>query len=259
MKLIKILEVIIDFLVKLPQRTTTAIHSYKEQIISAKGDKSKIELAKSMLFAFFLENWLFKVVTPLIIVSILGVLVTQYFISIGGALFVAYLIKSELAERKQKRIAEQRHRNDVIYRNVTKFIFNSLREMNTWVDVKQPQAQEDIQCPPYCDTQNEIDRFYFRLLKKSPEPIEGNKLAFSEKMLQSLINARLKEKEIAENRQLYYKDEPCLFVDNITDLGEFIHIQLVHVINEAGYDYVKRKKVGRPSSPNKQQPFDEDF
>ena len=184
MKLIKILEVIIDFLVKLPQRTTTAIHSYKEQIISAKGDKSKIELAKSMLFAFFLENWLFKVVTPLIIVSILGVLVTQYFISIGIVVFVAYLIKSELAE-KTKRIAEQRHRNDGIYRNVTKFIFNSLREMNTWVDVKQPQAQEDIQCPPYCDTQNEIDRFYFRLLKESPEPIEGNKLAFSEKCCNS--------------------------------------------------------------------------
>lgn len=83
-------------------------------------------------------------------------------------------------------------------------------------------------------------------------------MAFARKVLQSHITAGLKEKQACENLRLFYDDEPCLYVDSIMDLGESVCIQLVHVINEESYNYVKKKKMGKSLNESKNLPLDED-
>lgn len=257
------LRVIFNFLIDLPKRTTEAISSYKHKLASAQGKNKELENAKNDLTWFFLNNWLLKVIVPLLGITLILVLIVEYFIYILAVGFLWYLIWDHLREKKWSKIIQQQleeaQKNQTVYRNVTKFMLSSLKELGTWLNIKIPQLTEDITTQPYCDTQNGIDRLYFQLLKKNPESIDAEQLTFARKMLQSLITARLKEKQASENLPLFYDDgEPYLFVDSVMDVGESVYIQLVHVINKDSYNYVKNKKMGKSPNEIKNLPSDED-
>lgn len=262
MTLLKNLRSIIDFFIRLPKDTNKAIRRYKNQLTSAKGIKAEINMAKNDLVYFFLVNWLIKVLAPLAVITLILALIVEYFDYILGAVCIGYLIWFYFEDKQQRKTIQQQQEkaqvNYAVYRSVAKFMVSPLRELGTWLNVKNAQLMEDITDHPYCDTQNGIDRLYFQLLKKNPEFIEADQLAFARKMLQLLITARLKEKQASENFRLFYDDgEPCLFVDSVMDVGESVCIQLVHVINEESYNYVKKKKMDK-STNDKNLPSDED-
>lgn len=259
MKLIKMLESIIKFLMYLPKDTIGAIHIYKKQLSLAKGNKDKISMAENTLVYFFLKNWLIKTLAPLAVITLIVVLIVKYYILILVAAFVCYLVWSHFSDKQRSNEIQQQQELAVIYHEISQFIFNPLCELDTWLNVKQPQGITDISIHPYCSIQNGVDKLFFKLLKKFPEPIEGDKIAFSVKMLQSLITSKLHEKQMLENLTLFYNDVPCLVVDHITDFGDYIQIQIVHVNSESNFNYVKQKTFVQQPSQTKTQPFDEDF
>lgn len=259
MKLIKMLESIIKFLMYLPKDTIGVIHIYKKQLSLAKGNKDKISMAENTLVYFFLKNWLIKTLAPLAVITLTVVLIVKYYILILLAAFVCYLVWSHFSDKQRSNEIQQQQELAVNYHEVVQIIFNPLRQLDSWLHVKQPLGLTDISIPPYCNRQDGVDMFLFKLLKKGTEPIVDEKLAFSEKMLQSLITSKLQEKQILINRNFFYNDTPCLVVDHITDFGDYIQIQIVHVNRESSYNYVKQKAFVRQSSQIKTQPFDEDF
>lgn len=259
MKFIKMFESIINFLMHLPKDTREAIHIYIKQLSLAKGDKFKISMAKNTLLYFFLKNWLIKTLAPLAVIILTILLVLKYYIIILAFAFVCYLLWSRFSGQQRSNEIRQQQEGDVIYHEVSQFIFNPLRELDAWLNVKQPQGLTDIVNHPSYSMQNGAEKLLFKLLKKYPEPIEVDKIVFSEKMLQSLITSKLHEKQILENRTFFFNDAPCLIVDHMTDFGDYIQIQIVHVNRESSYNYVKQKAFVRQSSQIKTQPFDEDF
>lgn len=259
MKFIEILGSIINFLMHLPKDTTDAIHIYKTQLSLAQGDKFKINMAKNTLLYFFLKNWLIKTLAPLTVIILAILLVVKYYILILAVTYVCFLIWSYFSDKQRDNEILKQQELAVIYHEVSQFIFNPLRELDAWLNVKQPQGKTDIFIHPSYSKQNGVDKLFFKLLKKFPEPIEIDKIVFSEKMLQSLITSKLHEKQILENCTFFFNDVPCFVVDHITDFGDYIQIQIVHVNRESSYNYVKQKVFGQQSSQIKTQPFDEDF
>ncbi|MFB2516395.1 hypothetical protein [Lysinibacillus sp. OTC-L20] len=246
-------------MIQLPKETTKAIHIYKKQLSLAKGDKFKIDMAKNTLLYFFLKNWLIKIFVPLAVIILIILFSVKYFIPILAVGLICYLIWCDFLEKKRGNEIQQQQEIEFIYYEISKFIFNPLREMDEWLDVKQPLGLTDITIHPSYSIENWVGKSNFKLLKKSPEPIETDKILFSEKMLQSLITSKLHEKQILENRTFFFNDVPCLVVDHITDFGDYIQIEIVHVNRESSYNYVKQKAFVQQSSQIKTQPFDEDF
>ncbi|KOF09465.1 hypothetical protein AC739_15195 [Planococcus glaciei] len=259
MNFIQILESISDFLIHLPKDTSKTINIYKKQLSLAKGDKFKISMAENTLLYFFLKNWLIKTLAPLAGIILAILLIVKYYILILAFAFICYLLWSHFSDKHQSNKIRQQQEVHAIYHEVTQFIFKPLRELDTWLNVKQPQGMTDIFNHPSYNIQNGIEKLLYKLLKKSPEPIEVDKIDFSEKMLQSLITSQLYEKQTLENQSFFFKDLPCLVVDHITDFGDYIQIQIVLVNQESSYNYVKQKAFARQSSHIKIQSFDEDF
>lgn len=257
------LRCIINFLTDLPKRTAEAVSSYKQKLALAQGKQKEIENAKNDLTWFFLNNWLFKVIAPLSGITLIVVFIVEYFIYILAVGFLLYLTWNRLREIEYRKTIlqqqEKAHINETVYKNVAIFILSSLKKLDTWLNVKSPQMMEDIILQPFFDTQNGINRLYFQLLKKTPESINEDQLAFARKMLQSLITARLKEKQASENVRFFYDDgEPYLFVDNVIDVGHSVCIQIIHINNKESFNYVKSNKLGKSPNNIKNSISDED-
>lgn len=167
----ELLRSIINFLTDLPKRTAKAISSYKQKLASAQGKQKEIENAKNDLTWFFLNNLLLKVIVPLLGITLVVALFVKYFIYILGTGLLWYITWDYLKNKNRNKAIQQQQekaqKNDAVYRNVTKFMFNPLRRLDTSLNVKSPQLLEEVIVWPYCNTQNGIDRLYFQLLKKT--------------------------------------------------------------------------------------------
>ncbi|MGM7637291.1 hypothetical protein [Bacillus sp. Hm123] len=241
MKFLKIIESILNFLIQLPKETTKAIDIYQKQLSRANGDKVNIDMAKNTLLYFFLKNWLINILVPLAVIILTISLAVKYFIPILAVGFIYYLVWCDFKEKNRGNVIQQQQEIEFMYYEISKFIFNPLRQMDECLDVKVLQGLTDISIHPSYNIESRVAKLHFKLLKKSSEPIENDKILFSEKMLQSLITSKLHKKQILENRTFFYDDVPCLVVDYITDFGDYIQITIVYVNSESSYNYVKEK------------------
>ena len=253
---------LITLLEKFVKTHREANQTYKKQIASSNGDKSKINNAKIAFTIVIVANLIARIVLPIGLVALLIWALVYYFIPILAVTTMIYLVYAHISEIKQKEVTHQQQVSQAEYKYIAELVFNPFRELEAWLPVKQPQSIYGIFCAPYWTVNNGVKIFTFSLLKTGPEKVEDEQLLYSQKMLDHMLQAKLQKMQQEDLHGVYfYNDAPCLVVNEIEDKGEKIIITILVVDNQQAFNYYKHKITTHHQQSQKSQiqPFDEDF
>lgn len=237
-----------------------ALKTYREQKDLANGDKSTIINNRLALVIVIFANCMLRLMLPLALIILAIAEIIRIFIPllVIGALICISIMHQK--GEKERSIAIMQWSKIQCYEIIADFAFDSFRSLVSWLPIKTPQAVRDTFHNPHFILQGVHEFMEFKLLKLSADKVDDEKLIFAQKMLSSLLEAKLFEEHNKNpNGHYTYKGVPSLFVVGIEDKGDHLLIQIAFIDNDQIYNYLTHQNQTTIHRDSHTSPSDEDF